>query len=363
MPNRSKALILCEKSQWRTLAVDAMSSYGLQCFAPRDLSDLKTISAPLPTMEYAFWIVDGITSDYSTMLDGLFDNWPDAEHIIIMCQSDNPDLQVHCKKTLLAKIAHCYLSSFKDISRASQQVLEYFFPDLEATTTSSLSSAPPSFTTSTFTPRTPTPIKHNRTTVSSRVRQNLITDKLIVVASSTGGVQALTELLSKWPDTLTVPVLIAHHLPARFQSSLGEILQRVSSRTIQFVDKPMALKNGVYISPFDYHVSIKRHEGQLWAEPHQGPKEHFLRPAADPLFRSAGDLDSTAVIGVVLTGMGRDGTEGCQHIVNNGGQVICQDEQSSVVWGMPKQVYDLGITEGAFHPSVMGLKIQELFKS
>ena len=358
MQNRSKALILCEQSQWRTLAVDAMSSYGLHCFAPRELSNLNAVSATIPTMEYAFWIVDGITTDYSAMLDGLFDNWPDAEHIIVMCQGDNPDLQVHCKNTLLAKIAHCYLSSVKDITQSCQQVLEYFFPDLDITTRPPITKAFRPSVKPTYTPQT----KHTPAPVSSRVRQNLITDKLIVVASSTGGVQALTELLSKWPNSLSVPVLIAHHLPARFQSSLGEILQRVSSRTIQFVDKPMPLKDGVYISPFDYHVQIKRHEGRLWAEPHQGPKEHFLRPAADPLFRSAGDLDNTAVIGVVLTGMGRDGAAGCQHIYNNGGRIICQDEQSSVVWGMPKQVYDLGITEGAFHPSVMGLKIQELFK-
>ncbi len=379
VPSRHRALLLCENTTWRSTTVNVLSEHNMHCFAPRDISDLGEIQNSLSNMRYVFWVMDSILSDYADLLDSLFDHWPDAEHVIVMCQQNSADLQVHCKRTLVAKVAHCYLTSPQDLQEATQKVLYEFFPEFERQVVSK--------PTAVYTPRiAPRPANaqqqqnvHNTGTIGSsssslrhtpatrsqsiseRIRTNLQRDKLIVVASSTGGVQALSELLAHWPEKLTCPVVIAHHLPARFQSSLGEILQRVSKRPIHFVTESMELQKAVYISPFDFHVRVVRRSGKLWVEPHQGPKEHFLRPAADPLFRSAGDLEHTGVMAVVLTGMGRDGMAGSQHIYENGGRVLCQDESSSVVWGMPKQVFDLGITEGAYHPSVIGDKICELF--
>ncbi len=386
--SRHRALLLCENTTWRSTTVNVLSEHNMQCFAPRDISNLAEIKQSLSNMSYVFWIMDSILSDYADLLDSLFDHWPDAEHVIVMCQRNSADLQVHCKRTLVAKVAHCYLTGPQDLSEATQKVLYEFFPEFErhsAPTPSAVyppriaptTSPQPSLQPQAFNPVNTNPKSRtdhysenkshrptsNPKSISERIRANLQRDKLIVVASSTGGVQALSELLTHWPEKLTCPVVIAHHLPARFQSSLGEILQRASNRPVHFVTEAMELTKAVYISPFDFHVRVVRKNTKLWVEPHQGPKEHFLRPAADPLFRSAGDLEHTGVMAVVLTGMGRDGMAGAQYIYENGGRILCQDERSSVVWGMPKQVFDLGITEGAYHPSVIGDKILELFST
>ncbi len=358
MPDRHKTLVLCENINWRSKAVSTLSQHNLQCFAPRDVSNLESIKASLPEMKYVFWVVDQILADYTAMLDALYDHWPNTEHIIILCQLHSNDLQVHCKRTLLAKVAHCYLTGLAEVETAIQKVLYEFFPSFAPTRKkTSVLEKREAFVPS-FTKQSPS----TRSSISQQIKRNLQRKKLIVVASSTGGVQALTELLTAWPNDLTAPIIIAHHLPAKFQTSLQEILQRVSHRNVSFITEETKLDNAVYISPFDYHVRVFTKDGHLWAEPHQGPKEHFLRPAADPLFRSAGDLEDTRVIAVVLTGMGRDGMAGAKHIHSNGGHVICQDEASSVVWGMPKQVFDLGITEGAYPPKEIGRRVVTLCK-
>ena len=353
--NRQNALILCDKLLWKNIAVEAISARTLQCFAPRETSNLMEIQSSVPTIDYVFWIQDGIQSEYTDFLDMLFDHWPDAEHVILFVQSASSDLQIHPRDTLLAKVAHCYIPSVKELREAIDQTLQQFFPDLKTETT------PAPTSTLTYKPSFRAHLANSTKFPVNPPYRKGHKEQLIVVASSTGGVQALSDLLSYWPKELTVPTVVAHHLPARFQSSLIDILQRVSDRKVILAENACKLDNAIYISPFDFHTRVFRKNGELWVEPFQGPKEHFLRPAADPLFRSAGELSDISVVGVVLTGMGKDGMAGAQEIHSKGGSILCQDEDSSVVWGMPKRVYELGITEGAFHPNSLGRKIQEVF--
>lgn len=303
--------------------------------------DLTDLAERLPPIDHIIWVSEQIESHLNTPLNGFLDLWPNAERTLVMCQSNSVDVQVHCKHTLMANVAHCYIRQDQDIPNITEQVLEEFLPNLQL--------KPLNLSLPTF----PVPLHSQPSTIHKL-------HHLAVVASSTGGVQALSDLLTHWPTELTIPTVVAHHLPARFQSSLSEILGRMSNRPVHLVKEPTRLGNAVYISPFDYHLRIEETAGQLWAYPHQGPKEHFLRPAADPLFRSAGALQNTFVMGVVLTGMGHDGAEGSQAIHANGGSIICQDESSSVVWGMPKRVFDLGIAEAVLTPSQIGRKLMQI---
>lgn len=343
MPSSPKRLLLlCSNSIWRNAMSNVLARYEINCLSQNAMVDLAELAERLPPIHHIVWVGDTIESHFNTPLNGFLDLWPTADRTLIMCQQDSSEVKVESKRTLMANVAHCYIRNDHDIPNITEQVLEEYFPTVPLKPLTTANRLTPSFTS-----------------VPASSRQKL--HRLVVVASSTGGVQALSDLLSHWPAGLTTPVVIAHHLPARFQSSLSDILSRMSNRPVHLVKSPMRLENAVYISPFDYHLRIEETAGQLWAYPHQGPKEHFLRPAADPLFRSAAVLPNTDVTGVVLTGMGHDGAEGAQAIHANGGRIICQDEDTSVVWGMPKRVFDLGITEASLPPTHMGRRLFRIF--
>lgn len=187
--------------------------------------------------------------------------------------------------------------------------------------------------------------------------------KLLVIASSTGGVQALKLFLEKLSPTIQAPIVIVHHIPPNFDDSLVQILQQVSTRTIVTAQDQLLENNCVYIAPFDYHVLVYEDEIHSYIRLDTGEKEHFLRPAADPLFRSASLLSFTDVIGIVFTGMGKDGLLGSQALKDAGGHILCQDKESSVVWGMPAQVFQAGIVTSVHSPDDMSTGIASLWQA
>ncbi len=101
----------------------------------------------------------------------------------------------------------------------------------------------------------------------------------------------------------------------------------------------------VWVAPEDYHLLLRRDALSIRTVLDQGPKENSCRPSVDPMFKSAVQLCGSHVLGVVLTGMGQDGLRGCEAIKNNNGQVVVQDETTSVVWGMPGYVAEAGLAD------------------
>jgi two-component system chemotaxis response regulator CheB len=160
---------------------------------------------------------------------------------------------------------------------------------------------------------------------------------MIVIASSTGGPNALAELIPRLPGNLPVPVLIGQHMPPEFTKSLAERLNSISPLAVNEARRGDLPKAGqVLIAPGDYHmlVEMNRDRGVVVLLNQDAP-ENSCRPAADVLFRSAARSYGENLLGVVLTGMGKDGLAGSRNIVDAGGRVIAQDEATSVVWGMP----------------------------
>lgn len=168
--------------------------------------------------------------------------------------------------------------------------------------------------------------------------------RLLAIAASTGGPNALADVLSALPTDFPLPVVITQHMPPVFTTLLAQRLERDSGRPCSEArDGEPLLLNRTYIAPGGFHMLVQTHEGQPIARLTQSEPENYCRPSADPMFRSAAAVYGASTLAVVLTGMGEDGREGCREIHRRGGRIIVQDEASSVVWGMPGAVAHAGL--------------------
>ncbi len=190
----------------------------------------------------------------------------------------------------------------------------------------------------------PAPIAPNRTI--ERGASFARAPEVVVIGISTGGPAALAEMLPMFPADFGQPILIVQHMPPLFTRLLAERLdQQTSLRVQEAADGDPVLSGHIYIAPGDYHMRLVRNGGGAAVSLDQGPPENSCRPAADVLFRSAGETYGGAVIAAVLTGMGKDGMRGAELLRSAGAHVIVQDEASSVVWGMPGAVASQGLAD------------------
>lgn len=173
--------------------------------------------------------------------------------------------------------------------------------------------------------------------------------EVLAIGTSTGGPNALMEVLPRLPADLPVPVVMVQHMPPIFTRLLAERLDKSSALSVREGVAGEILKPGVvWIAPGDYHMTVEKCAKGICLAMNQNPQENSCRPAVDVLFRSVARVYRENVLAVVLTGMGSDGVIGSQNIREAGGHVIVQDEASSVVWGMPGQVAAAGQAEGIY---------------
>ena len=165
----------------------------------------------------------------------------------------------------------------------------------------------------------------------------------IVVGVSTGGPTALAALLPSLPADLPAPVLIVQHMPATFTRMLADRLDDACAVPVREATDGHAPRPGeVLLAPGGRHLEVRSGTAGPVLRLTEEPPENSCRPAVDVLFRTAADVYGAGVLGVVLTGMGSDGRKGSEAIHGVGGQVVVQDEASSVVWGMPGAVVAAG---------------------
>jgi len=164
--------------------------------------------------------------------------------------------------------------------------------------------------------------------------------RVLLIGSSTGGPQALQVLVDGLAPVLwRLPVLIAQHMPPTFTAILAEHLGRTAKRPAhEALDGEVLAPGNLYVAPGGRHLRVERQGDVVKAVLDDGPPIHFCKPAVDPLFSSAAAAFGAGALAIVLTGMGSDGAEGASRIAAAGGSVIAQDEQTSVVWGMPGAV-------------------------
>lgn len=169
---------------------------------------------------------------------------------------------------------------------------------------------------------------------------------IVAIGVSTGGPNALAALVPGFPPDFPVPIVIVQHMPPVFTRLLADRLCALSHLNIgEAVSDEEVCAGRVYVAPGNYHMIVKRARSSVRIATHQEPPENSCRPAVDVLFRSVVDIYGAASLGVILTGMGQDGLRGCEQIREAGGQIIAQDEETSVVWGMPGFVARAGLPD------------------
>jgi two-component system chemotaxis response regulator CheB len=187
--------------------------------------------------------------------------------------------------------------------------------------------------------------------------------KVLTIGSSTGGPQALMALVADiGPVIDRFPVLITQHMPPTFTTILAEHLGRASKRPAHEAIEGETVKAGhIYVAPGGRHMRVVRHGADVVIALDDGPQINFCKPAVDPLFQSAVGVWQGAVMAVVLTGMGSDGMRGGKDVVAAGGNVIAQDEATSVVWGMPGAAAHAGICAAVLPLTQIGSKLVRVF--
>lgn len=185
--------------------------------------------------------------------------------------------------------------------------------------------------------------------------------ELVVIGSSTGGPNALGDVLSGLPANLGVPIVVVQHMPPVFTRLLAGRLDERCKLHVHEAANGMPVEPGhVYVAPGDFHLTIEEAAGQWRLGTNHGPPVHFCRPSVDVLFGSAARHSARATLAVVLTGMGSDGRDGCAELSRGGTYVIAQDQATSVVWGMPGAVVNSGLADEVLPLASIGPRIAAL---
>ncbi len=171
------------------------------------------------------------------------------------------------------------------------------------------------------------------------------THQIIAIGASTGGTEALKAVISKMPPSAP-GILIVQHMPANFTTAFAERLNGLSQIQVKEArDNDSVVPGTALLAPGNFHMILRRSGARYYVEIKDGPMVHHQRPAVDVLFKSVAKYAGSNSVGVILTGMGADGAEGLLDMKNAGARTIAQDENSCIVFGMPKEAIKLGAVD------------------
>jgi len=180
-----------------------------------------------------------------------------------------------------------------------------------------------------------------------------IVSKILVIGASTGGPQMIASLVKEFPRNFP-PVMIVQHIPVGFIENFVRRLDNASTISVHVAEEGMPIKSGnVYLAPGGRHMELRKGGSGIQIKLTDSPMVNFVKPSVDVTLKSAVGLMGSKVVSVILTGMGKDGTEGCKLVSKAGGKVIALNEEDSVVYGMNKSVIERGFADHIYSLSDM----------
>lgn len=184
---------------------------------------------------------------------------------------------------------------------------------------------------------------------------------VLAIGSSTGGPQALFKVIAHLKG-FDVPIIITQHMPPMFTKILAQHITQQTGVTAHEGETGMKIENGhIYIAPGGFHMMFEKKGVDVFIVLNEGPHENFCRPSVDPMIRSAIATWGPKFMTVILTGMGSDGLPSAKMLVEDGGRVIAQDQESSVVWGMPGAVATNGLCTAVLPLQDIGPYVRQAF--
>jgi two-component system chemotaxis response regulator CheB len=182
--------------------------------------------------------------------------------------------------------------------------------------------------------------------------------QLLAIGASTGGIHALGTFFAALPDRIGVPILVTQHLPPAFMTVFARQLSIAARReAVVAEDGTRLLPDRIVVAPGEAHLMVDEVNGILVARLLRAKVNSGCMPSVDPMLASAGAILGGGALGVVLTGMGRDGVEGAKRLIEAGGSVMAQDEATSAVWGMPRAIADAGLACAVLPPDKLARRV------
>ena len=184
---------------------------------------------------------------------------------------------------------------------------------------------------------------------------------IVGLGASTGGIHALTLFFRSLPDSIRIPFLVTQHLPGAFMPALANQLSAAARRRCRIAENGSPVESGaILLAPGDGHITLVERGGAVFVELDDAPQPSGCMPSVDPMLSAIARIYGSRGAGVILSGMGRDGTNGASQLDAQGGTVLVQDEASCAVFGMPRGPFDLGIATAALPPADLAIAIAEL---
>lgn len=188
--------------------------------------------------------------------------------------------------------------------------------------------------------------------------------RVIAIGASTGGIHALNQLLRAYPASIDVPILVTQHLPGSFIPVFAKQVESASGRKAIVVDNETPIKPGmIHIAPGNGHMTLREFAGELRVRIIEGAMPSGCTPSVDPMFESLATAVGGDALGVVLSGMGKDGAIGARALVDAGGTIFAQDQESSAVWGMPRAVAERGLASAILSPGKLAVRMAALLEA
>jgi two-component system, chemotaxis family, protein-glutamate methylesterase/glutaminase len=183
---------------------------------------------------------------------------------------------------------------------------------------------------------------------------------IVAIGASTGGIHALGRLLDKLSPSIELPILVTQHLPSSFMSIFARQLASMSGRKTRVAADGMTVEPGqILVAPGDGHLTLRREDNRVVAEIADYEVPNGCRPSVDPMLESVASLYGARGMGIILSGMGRDGSLGARSLFDAGGALLAQDEDSCAVFGMPRGIVEAGLAAAVGAPEELAAFIGE----